>query len=178
MLHRALETRQISGSFQVPTIPSATHASTEKAFLWGKNMNLWPPPKLASENIQEAPEALPSPTDTAPQHSVLWPYAKFSLATNTMLPHAHAVLVSSVYFGISSPAAPQNTRCSPATQLQVGNVPVHGIPFRISLADKCSHLSNSPYQEGKTKKKKTNVLFPHIIGSVTGKKALSHWKTT
>ena len=78
--------------------------------------------KLAGENIQEALQVLPSLTDTILQQSVLWSYAKFSLASNTMLFQAHAVLVFCIYFGTSSLVASQKTHCSQATKLQVWNV--------------------------------------------------------
>lgn len=83
----------MSRSFQVPTIPSAIYATTEKGFLWGKTTSLWLYPKLAGENIQEAGQVLPSLTDTILQLSVLQSYARFSLAANTRLFQAHAVLV-------------------------------------------------------------------------------------
>lgn len=54
--------------------------------------------------------------------SVLPSYAKFSQASKTMLSRACVVLVFCIYFGSSSLATRQNTRCSQATKLQVWNV--------------------------------------------------------
>lgn len=44
--------------------------------------------------------------------SVLQPYAKFSLAGNTRLFQAHAVLVLCIYLELCSSAAPPNPHCS------------------------------------------------------------------
>lgn len=69
----------------------------------------------------KALQVLPSLTDTILQ-SVLWSYAKFSLASNTMLFQAHVVHVFCIYFGTSSLEALENTHYSQATDLQVWNV--------------------------------------------------------
>lgn len=88
------------------------YATTEKGFLWRKTMSLWLSPKLAGENIQEAGQVFPSLTDTILQQSVLQSYAKFSLAGNTRLFQAHAVLVLCIYCELCSSAAPPNPLCS------------------------------------------------------------------
>lgn len=121
MFKRALKTRQWNFKKLSSTYyPLCNLCHHWKGFLWGKTTSLWLSPKLAGENIQEAGQVLLSLTDTILQRSVLHSYAKFSLAGNTRLFQAHAVLVLCIYSELCPWAAPPNPSAHSAPAVSAG----------------------------------------------------------